>query len=244
MAQSRGYIMKLSVPIYSLKRLAKSISRKENIPLHAALDKVAKSEGFDNWSLLAARTTTNASATEIMGLLTSGEIVLLGARPGQGKTQLGVDLVAKSAKTGTHGWFFTLEWNKADVEEQLNYLGEANLTTNDHFHFDGSDLISADYIIDQMVNAQPGTVVVIDYLQLLDQKRTNPDLSKQVSKLKAFAKQFGVIIVCISQIDRSYENSNKQTPTLDDVRLPNPLDLALFDRACFLHDGDIVHAHL
>lgn len=112
--------MKLSVPIYSLKRRAKSVSRQENIPLHAALDKVAKTEGFDNWSLLAARTKASFSAAEMMGLLTSGEIVLLGARPGQGKTLMGVDLVAKSTKDGKHGWFFTLEWNKADVEEVLS----------------------------------------------------------------------------------------------------------------------------
>ena len=236
--------MKLSVPIYSLKRRAKSVSRQENIPLHTALDKVAKTEGFDNWSLLAARTKANISATEVMGLLTSGEIVLLGARPGHGKTLLGIDLVAKSTKTGKHGWFFTLEWIEADVEECLSYLDETPLSTNGHFHFDGSDSISADYIIDRLVNAKHGTVVVIDYLQLLDQKRTNPDLSEQVKKLKEFAQQHGVIIICISQVDRSYINTGKQMPTLNDVRLPNPLDVTLFDRACFLHNGRVEQALL
>ncbi len=235
--------MKLSVPIYSLKRRAKCVSRQENIPLHTALDKVAKTEGFDNWSLLAARAKSNISAADMVELFASGEIVLLGARPGHGKTQ-GVDVVAKSTKTGKHGWFFTLEWNYADVEECLSYLGETSLSTNRHFHFDASDSISADYIIDRLVNAKRGTVAVIDYLQLLDQKRTNPDLSEQVGKLKAFAQQHGVIIVCISQVDRSYENAGKKMPTLDDVRLPNPLDLALFDRACFVHDGRVEHALL
>ncbi len=31
----------------------------------------------------------------------------------------------------------------------------------------------------------------------------------------------------------------KPFPDLDDVRLPNPLDLSLFDKLCFLNGGDI-----
>ena len=45
--------------------------------------------------------------------------------------------------------------------------------------------------------------------------------------------------VLISQIDRSYDPSKKPFPGLDDVRLPNPLDLKLFDKACFVHDGEM-----
>ena len=47
--------MKLSVPIYQLKREAKRRAREEGIPLSAALDRVAAAEGFSGWSLLAAR---------------------------------------------------------------------------------------------------------------------------------------------------------------------------------------------
>ncbi len=231
--------MKLSAPIYSLKRLAKSHSRQAQIPLHAALDKVAQDEGFRNWSLLARLASQSTSTTEMLELIKSGELVLLGARPGQGKTLMGVDFIAKSTKMGKHGWFFTLEWNTADVEERLNLLGEKPLNVNDLFHFDGSDSISADYILDRLADAENGTVAVVDYLQLLDQKRSNPELSVQVNKLRSFARQQRIIIVCISQVDRSYENADRQTPTLGDVRLPNPLDLTLFDRACFLHDGRV-----
>ena len=46
--------MKLSAPIYQLKRNAKRLSREEKIPLHEALDRVAAQEGFGGWSLLAA----------------------------------------------------------------------------------------------------------------------------------------------------------------------------------------------
>jgi replicative DNA helicase len=82
-------------------------------------------------------------------------------------------------------------------------------------------------------------LAVIDYLQLLDQKRENPELMAQVRALKSFARQRGLILVFISQIDRSYDPSDKRCPDISDIRLPNPLDLSLFDKTCFLHDGEV-----
>lgn len=242
MARNRGYAMKLSTPIYNLKRQAKILSRQRQIPLHAALDKVAQAEGFQNWSLLASRASLSSPAIEMLDHIKPGELVLLGARPGHGKSLMGLDLVVKSVQKGNHGWFFTLEWNKKDVEEQLRFLGEEIISSTRLFHFDGSDSISAKYIIDQLTNAATGTLAVIDYLQILDQRRSTPDISEQVSNLKTFARQQKVIIVCISQIDRSFESTSNPTPTISDVKLPNPLDLQLFDRSCFLHNGRVEYA--
>lgn len=107
------------------------------------------------------------------------------------------------------------------------------------FEFDSSDAISADYITMRLASAPRGTLVVIDYLQLLDQKRENPDLMVQVRMLKSFARDRGLIIVFISQIDRSYDPQTKPCPDLNDVRLPNPLDLKLFNKTCFLNNGEV-----
>jgi hypothetical protein len=52
--------MKLSAPLYHLKRKAKLLSRAENIPLHEALDRVARQEVLSGWSLLAAKVTASA----------------------------------------------------------------------------------------------------------------------------------------------------------------------------------------
>ncbi len=81
--------------------------------------------------------------------------------------------------------------------------------------------------------------MVVDYLQLLDQKRDNPELMVQVRALQSFARDRGLIFVFISQIDRSYDPAVKPCPDLEDVRLPNPLDLRLFSKTCFLHNGEI-----
>ena len=110
---------------------------------------------------------------------------------------------------------------------------------NDLFEFDNSDDISADYIVGRLESAPRGTLVVVDYLQLLDQKRENPELNIQVRRLESFARSRGLIFVFISQIDRSYDPSTKPCPDLEDVRLPNPLDLTLFSKTCFLNDGRV-----
>ncbi len=109
-----------------------------------------------------------------------------------------------------------------------------------HFYVLGLALgDSADYIIERLARAPRGTVVIVDYLQLLDQNRSKPGLAEQVRALKAFADRQQVIIVFVSQIDRAFDLSGKPCPGLGDVRLPNPLDLGLFSRACFLNDGEI-----
>jgi len=77
--------MKLSAPLYHLKRKAKLLSRAENIPLHEALDRVARQEGFGAWSLLAAKMTATAPAAKLFARLAPGDLVLVGARPGQAK---------------------------------------------------------------------------------------------------------------------------------------------------------------
>ena len=48
-----------------------------------------------------------------------------------------------------------------------------------------------------------------------------------------------LIMVFVSQVDRSYDPAKKPCPDLDDVRLPNPLDLTLFSKTCFLNNGEV-----
>ena len=104
---------------------------------------------------------------------------------------------------------------------------------------DTSDDICAAYIVECLENALGDALVVVDYLQLLDQRRSNPPLQEQVQALKEFAIGQGAIVVLISQIDRAFELSSSDMPSIEDVRLPNPVDLSLFDKLCFLHGGEI-----
>lgn len=231
--------MKLSTPIYHLKRRAKRLSREQGIPLHAALDRIAATEGFSAWSMLAAKAAAMTPANKLFPQFQPGDLVLVGARPGQGKTLMSLELAVEAMKSGRRAAFFSLEYTEKDVLDRLRAIGVEPARFADMLEVDCSDIISADYVVKQMATAPRGTIVVIDYLQLLDQRRENPDLAVQVRALKSFARDKGLIVVFISQIDRSYDPSVKPCPDLGDVRLPNPLDLKLFDKTCFLNNSEV-----
>jgi replicative DNA helicase len=231
--------MKLSAPIFRLKRRAKLLSRENAVPLSEALNSIAKQEGFQSWSQLAARHARSSPATKILSALIPGDLVLLGARPGHGKTLMGLELILQSVKSGNHAAFYSLEYTKREIDERLSALGATISASNDVVPFDTSDEICANYIVRQLSSAPRGTVVVIDYLQILDQKRANPMLAAQIAVLKDFADMAGLIVILISQIDRSYDPGIKSLPDLADVRLPNPLDLNLFTKTIFLNEGAV-----
>lgn len=230
--------MKLSRPIHRLKRQAKRLARDEKIPLHAALDRAARQEGFHAWSHLASA-AERLCADGVFQRLTPGDLVLLAARPGQGKTLLGLRLALAATGAGRSSAVFTLEYSQSDLVDRLRTLGMDPDSPRGLLTLDSSDGICADHIIQRSRDAPPGTLIVVDYLQLLDQRRDMPPVAEQVRALRTFAKERGLVVVFISQIDRSYDPAKKPVPDLRDVRMPNPLDLGLFDKACFLNAGEI-----
>jgi hypothetical protein len=152
---------------------------------------------------------------------------------------MSLELAVEAMKSGNRGAFFTLEYTEKDMLDRFRAIGVERANFDGLFEFDSSDAISADYIVKKLAAAPRGTLVVIDYLQLLDQKRENPELMVQVRTLESFARDRGLIFVFISQIDRSYDPLTKPCPDLEDVRLPNPLDLTLFSKTCFLNNGEV-----
>lgn len=231
--------MKLTAPIHRLKRKAKLKARAGGVPLHAALDAVALEEGFPRWSLLAARHGEMSAGKAVLDQLSSGDLLLVAARPGQGKTLLALEIAIEAARAGRDATFFTLEYSQSDIAGRFVALNVDPGTLGGRFTFDVSDGIDAEYIVRAMSDAAPGAVAVVDYLQILDQRREAPDLETQVRQLKGFARERGMILVFISQIDRGYDPAKNPVPGWADVRLPNPLDLALFDKGVFMQDGQM-----
>jgi replicative DNA helicase len=229
--------MRLSAPVRRLRHRARQLARSEGIPLHAALDRVAAGEGFARWSLLVAKASALDRVGGVLAHLSHGDMLLLGARPGQGKTLFGFGLMAAAMRAGRSAALFTLEETAGDVIARFRAMGIEPSALEPRFRLEDADEISASLITAKLASAPPGTIATIDYLQLLDQRRDKPALSEQVAVLRRFARERGVILIFLSQIDRSYDPSAKPFPDLADIRLPNPLDLGLFSKACFLNEG-------
>ncbi|MCA1444577.1 DNA helicase [Ensifer sp. IC4062] len=231
--------MRLSAPVYQLKRRAKSLARNEKIALHEALDRIAREEGFAGWSLLSSRLAMNSPSEALLSRLTDGDLLLLGARPGHGKTSLGLKLLIDAVREGRRAVFYTLEYTEWEALERIRSLDKGNHGIGDKLEIVTSEEISADFIVEHLSGLPRGTVAVIDYLQILDQQRSKPPLSDQLLVLQEFARRTGVILGFISQIDRSFDPQRDPVPGVGDIRLPNPIQLGIFSKACFLHDGAV-----
>ena len=231
--------MRLSAPIYQLKRRARLLAREEKIPLHEALDRIAREEGFSGWSLLSARLAVNSPSKAVLSRLADGDLLLLGARPGHGKTLLGLQLLLDAAREGRRVVFFTLEYTERETKDHIRSLDGGAHDLVDKLEVVTSDDIGADVVIQHLSGSPRGTVAIIDYLQILDQQRSKPALSDQMRALRDFAYRTGVILGFIAQIDRSFDPESKPVPDSRDIRLPNPIDLGVFSKACFLHNGEV-----
>lgn len=229
--------MKLSVPIFQLKRRAKALSRERSVPLFEALNSVAEAEGFRSWSLLAAHYAKDDAASTMLTNMEPGDMVLVGARPMQGKTELVLNILAEAQKAGRFCALFTLEYTKTEACELLKSHGLDSESAE--FHLDTSDAICAEHIIAALAGAKEGSVVGIDYLQALDHRRDRPPLVTQISTLNAFAQKSGVIFIIISQIDRNYDAAAKALPDMSDIRMPNRFDTSVFKKSCFMREGEI-----
>lgn len=230
--------MKLSAPIFQLKRRAKLMARRNSVPLNEALDQIAREEGFARWSLLSANMAAGPLSETVLSRLDDGDLLLIAGRPGHGKTKLGLQLLIDAARDGRKAFLFTLDFTEHQARKHFGSLDASGGNLSKDVRIFTSDEISAEYIIQRMSGLERGAIAVIDFLQLLDQQRSKPALSDQLQALGEFAKRAGVVLGFISQIDRSFETEGKRLPDIGDVRLPNFVDLGLFSKACFLHNGE------
>ena len=229
--------MSLSASIPGLKSQARKLRRAEGITLCEALDRIARAEGYPSWSLLVARAGAAKNDT-LLSRFDPGDLVLVGARPGHGKTAWALKLLTDALRQRRPGGFFSLLNDPPNITALFAALGEKSSIFADTLLVDHSDEVCARYIIEKMRDLVTNkSVVVIDNLQLLDQRRRFPELQQQVNELDAFAKRTGSVLVFISQIHSAFDHTNKRLPALEDVRLPNALDLSIFNKLIFLHDG-------
>lgn len=181
----------------------------------------------------------------IVGLKQS-RLYVFGARPGVGKTVVGLQLAWEIARE-QDVLFFSLEMDKTDLLKRvvageldidLGLLEKGELTKDQHravgeligrVH---NRLIVADkggqtvaqlrsYLV--AVKAKRNVeVVVVDYLQLIAASNPKASAYEKVSQisidLKNLAKEFGVAVVALAQLNRRVDNKPDDKPNASDLR--------------------------
>jgi len=116
--------MKLSAPIHVLKRKAKELKQSRQITLIEALDHIARAEGFASWSLLQSRKNafTPRTKNDVLNDLFPGDLMLIGGRPGLGKTILALQLLLQAIKEDRLCFFFSFDYTEKELVKKLSQL--------------------------------------------------------------------------------------------------------------------------
>ena len=177
-----------------------------------------------------------------------GRLIIIGARPGVGKTTIGQGFARAAAITHKLPTFFpSLEMGEDELmagilsaeagvplhhishgttDNQGAYrlslvtprIGEAPLYIDDATHVSLPTLRGQ---IRHLVRTAGLRLVVIDYLQLMQAPKAE---NRQVAVsalsrgLKLLAKEFGITLVVLSQLNRGSEQRSDKKPTISDLR--------------------------
>lgn len=187
-------------------------------------------------------TTGLSSVDEITGGLKNGELVLLAARPGMGKTQFSLNIAYNAAKaTGRRSVFFSLEHSTEQISARalwmLTGIDTHKILNRDNSSLDerlqkaaedlqGVDLLVYDVqpmfdtvetLIENLKGVDNLGLIVVDYLQLCSLSRWKSIDRKAESRsillvFKRAAKELGVPVIVVSQLSRKCESREDKRP--------------------------------
>ncbi|MDR2197546.1 MAG: replicative DNA helicase [Coriobacteriales bacterium] len=189
------------------------------------------------------------SLDHLLAGMRAGDLIVLAARPGIGKSALALNIALNAAREGTTVAFFSLEMPAAQLAQRIiasqssvkaTKIRDATLTQADwgqiveaisrvysyEFYIDDSPGLSLLELRAkarrQLRNARAG-LIVVDYLQLMQSKASQlRDRWLEVGEisrgLKVLAKELGMPIVALSQLNRAVEGRKDKRPQLADLR--------------------------
>ncbi len=176
----------------------------------------------------------------------AGDLILIGARPGMGKTSfalnIGVNVACRKQKAVA---IFSLEMGTDQLVSRMlcsegcvdsNRMRTGELEENDWINLSRAAdvLVNTDILIDdtsgitvtgmkaKLRRVKNLGLVIIDYLQLMQSDRRIDNKVQEVAEisrsLKLMAKDLKVPVICLSQLSRSVEGRSEKMPMLSDLR--------------------------
>ena len=189
-----------------------------------------------------------------------GDLIILGARPGMGKTSFALNIATNVAKFSKKSVaIFSLEMSGEQLVTRIissealvdsHNLRTGQLTPEDwtniaevisslsgcEIYVDDTSAITATEMKSKLRRIPNLGLVVIDYIGLMQSTSNSDNRAQQVGEisrnLKIMAKDFGIPIVCCAQLNRATESrpGAGKRPTLADLR----------DSGSIEQDADIV----
>ena len=214
----------------------------------------------DNKGAVSGTKTGFSGLDRMLVQMGKGDLVIVGARPGMGKTSFALNIATNVAKnSGKAVCIFSLEMSGEQLVTRLlssealvdSYSLRTGQLTGDDWNniasvaqnlsgcdifIDDTSAITATEMKSKLRRIQNLGLVVIDYIGLMQSTSNSDNRAQQVGEisrnLKIMAKDFGVPIICCAQLNRGTESrpGAGKKPTLADLR----------DSGSIEQDADIV----
>lgn len=175
----------------------------------------------------------------LRGGIRPGEVLVIGGRPGQGKSALGMNIMLKTAARGNPCAFFTIEMSAAQLATRAAAVCgcpmNANQSDADKIEHAATELEKLPVEIVDMPNGKASDirshvrslsrrhgfkVFVVDYLQLVRIGKDTLEEYQRVTMasqtMKQIAREYGVAMIVLAQINR--DGGKKERPTMSDLK--------------------------
>jgi replicative DNA helicase len=194
-----------------------------------------------------------------------GELTVIGARPGMGKTAFALNIAYNVASQGKNVLFFSLEMNEEQLFLRLcSMLAEINLSKirsgllNDKevekivdSYTKNANILEKMVLVDNVsylsdimriaYSMDNIDLIIVDYLQLIKTKNKYQmryqELADIVNTLKFLSKDLNVPVIALAQVNREVEKKVNKRPTLADLRESGDIE-ATADVVMFIHRED------
>ncbi len=217
---------------------------------------VIENETYDRLSKMADPETRNdyigipsgiGDLDKMITGLNKSDLIILGARPGMGKTSFALNIARNVAvQSGKTVCFFSLEMTRDQLAQRMlsseagiksEKLRTGNLTADEwtrlaqagehlskaNIYFDETSDITVPEMKAKLRRMRKVDLVVIDYLGLMKSAKQKENRVQEVSEitrnLKIMAKDIGVPVIACAQLSRGTETKGKShRPALSDLR--------------------------
>lgn len=186
------------------------------------------------------------SLNALGGGMFPGDVIVLGARSGVGKTWSGLDLVEAVMNVGRRAVMFSLEMPKMQLVRRIMAMGGINLTGLRRRLVPYEQLIERAGIMDAWrglldiedgptsvdrmqgvlasarIEGNPYRLLVLDHLHLMDVPGSRSDyrvsLNQELTRIKHMAAEHNLTVVLLGQLNRPKKGDEWKRPTIHDLR--------------------------
>jgi replicative DNA helicase len=202
---------------------------------------------FENQGQLHGLSTGFKDVDELLLGLADGDLFILGGRPAAGKTTLAMNIAENVALSGKSVIVFSLEMSRRKLMDRMlcsvgridakkyrkgevvnedwdklsmavSKLRQRHMYIDDNSMLSSTQLLGRSRRIARQVGQKPA-LIVIDYLQLMNDKGDGVERVTKISKnFKQLAREMNCPVIALSQLNRKLEERADKRPIMSDLR--------------------------